>query len=158
MRLAIALLATMLAACSTPYQEMGFDGGVSAVQMTDTTFRVSARGNGFTSPTAVQDFVMLKAAETAQQHGANYFEVISAADATRNTTIVTGGASRTTFVGNTAMTTYTPPTATNVVKPGQDAYIRIYRIAQGEQAPAGAISADEIIRHVGTRLRPRKAS
>jgi hypothetical protein len=153
MRIAIALIATVLAACSTPYQEMGFTGGVSAQQMTSETFRISARGNGYTDATSVQDFLMLKAAETTTQNGGTHFVVVSAADASRTAEIVTGGTARTSFVGNTATTSYTPPTVHNVFKPGQDAYIRVLKIGPGQQPPPNAISAAEIIQFVGPRVK-----
>lgn len=153
MRIIILGLIALCAGCATPYQEMGFAGGVSAAQMTDSTFRISARGNGYTNPTVVQDYVMLKAAETAQQHGYTHFVVISAADASSSATIVTGGTARTTFVGNAAVTTYSPPMAHNIYRPGGDAYIRVINLAPGQPPPPGAIAADEIIRHVGQRVK-----
>ncbi len=153
MRLLLTGLLLLLSGCATPYQEMGFAGGVTAAQMTDTTFRISARGNGYTGSTVINDYVMLKAAETTVQLGYTHFMVVSASDASRSDTIVTGGTSRTTFVGNTAMTTYNPPVAHNIYKPGEDAYIRIIRIPPGQHPPQGAIAADEIIRHVGSRVK-----
>lgn len=153
MRLLISAILLLITGCATPYQEMGFAGGVSAQQMTDSTFRISARGNGYTNPTVVQDYVMLKAAETAQQHGYTHFAVISAADASSSATIVTGGTARTTFVGNAALTTYSPPVAHNIYRPGEDAYIRVIKLLPGQTPPPGAIAADEVIRHVGQRVK-----
>ena len=153
MRLLLTGLLLLLSGCATPYQEMGFSGGVSAAQMTDTTFRISGRGNGYTGSTVINDYVILKAAETTVQHGYTHFVVVSAADASSSDTIVTGGTARTTFVGNTAMTTYSPPMAHNIYKPGEDAFIRVIRIAPGQHPPPGAIAADEVIRHVGSRVK-----
>lgn len=153
MRLLLIGLLLMIAGCATPYQEMGFMGGVAAAQMTDTTFRISGRGNGYTSSTVVNDYVILKAAETTVQHGFTHFMVISAADASSSSTIVTGGTSTTTLVGNTAMTTYNPPVAHNIYRPGEDAYIRVVRVAPGVAPPPGAIAAEEVIRHVGSRVK-----
>jgi hypothetical protein len=42
------MFASILAACSTPYQEMGLMGGVSASQIDAMTIRFDARGNAFT--------------------------------------------------------------------------------------------------------------
>lgn len=153
MRLLLTGLLLIFAGCATPYQEMGFSGGVTAAQMTDTTFRISGRGNGYTGATVINDYVMLKAAETTVQHGYTHFMVVSAADASSSATIVTGGTSRTTFVGNSAMTTYSPPVAQNIYKPGEDAFIRVIKIEPGQAPPQGAIAADEIIRHVGSRVK-----
>lgn len=67
--------------CATPYQEMGFSGGVLAQQMTANSFRNVARGNGYTGTTRVQDYLMLKAAETTLQNGGTHFAIITASDA-----------------------------------------------------------------------------
>ena len=52
MRLRVVCVFTAIAVggCATKYQDMGFSGGVAAQQMTADTFRISARGNGYTSP------------------------------------------------------------------------------------------------------------
>lgn len=152
----IFLIAAALAGCSTPYQDMGFTGGVSAQQLTSDTFRIQARGNSYTSGTAVQDYLMVKAAETTVKNGGTHFAVVSAENASSTSQIVTGGTARTEFYGNTAVTRYTPPVATNVFKPGQDAYIRVLKIPQGQQPPAGAISAAEILQYVGPRVLNQK--
>ncbi len=77
------LVAALLCACATRYQEMGLTGGVGAQQISADTFRIMSRGNGFTTPEAVQDYTLLKAAEVTQSAGATHFIVVSAADATR---------------------------------------------------------------------------
>ncbi|CFX36342.1 conserved exported protein of unknown function [Candidatus Filomicrobium marinum] len=148
-----ALALFLLGGCSTPYQEMGFAGGVGAQQMTSDTFRISARGNGYTGRTQVQDYLMLKAAETTTQHGGTHFIVIDAADASGTSQIVTGGTATTTYNHNVATTNYTPPMVHNVFKPGQDAYIRILNIGPGQPVPGGAVSASEIIQFVGSRVK-----
>jgi hypothetical protein len=78
--------------------------------------------------------------------------LISQADATQVDTIVTPGAVNTSVYGRTAFTTYMPPSATPVIKPGQDAYIKLIRVAAGQQPPSGAISAEEIITFIGRRV------
>lgn len=142
-----------LAACSTPYQEMGFAGGVGAQQMTSNTFRIVSRGNGYTSSTTIQDYTVLKAAETTKQAGATHFAIISASDASSTRSITTPGHAHTSFVGNTAYTTYSPGMVHQYVRPGQDTYIRIFTVAAGQTPPPGAFSADEIIQFVGSRIK-----
>lgn len=143
----ILLLIATLGGCGTKYQEMGFSGGVAAEQMTVDTWRISARGNSYTGSSTIQDYVLLKAAETTQAAGATHFALISGADASRSATIVSPGTSTTTFSGNTAFTTTSPAIATTMIKPGQDVYIRVLRTP----AP-GAFSAAEIIQFVGGRI------
>jgi hypothetical protein len=158
MRGRIALLVTTamclgLAGCGTKYQEMGFTGGVAAERVTADTIRIKARGNGYTSGTTVQDYALLKAAETTKEMGGSHFAIISAADASGRGVVTTPGVAETTFHGNTATTTWSPGTTTEFIKPGQDAYIRVFKLAAGSSPPPGAISADEIIKFVGPRVR-----
>ena len=125
-RRCLPFVTCLLIGCATPYQDMSFSGGVAAQQMTANTFRIVARGNGYTGATRVQDYLMLKAAETTLQNGGTHFVGISASDASGTSQIVTGGTSQTQFVGNTAYTTYSPPVVSNVFKPER-------RIHQGSQ-------------------------
>lgn len=152
MRIAPIVICLLVAGCATKYQDMGFTGGVAAQQMTSNTFRIVSRGNGYTGQTQIADYTMLKAAETAKQHGATHFLVVSASDASSQGQIVTGGTSQTRFVGNTAYTTYTPAQMHSFVRPGQDTYIRIIAVKPGEPPPQGAISAEEVIQYVGARV------
>jgi len=69
---------------------------------------------------------MLKAAETTKAAGATHFAIVGAADASSTGSVVVPGQSRTSFVGNSA---YTPATAYNFIKPGQDTYIRVHHPA-----------------------------
>jgi hypothetical protein len=131
---------------------MGFSGGVASEQLTANTFRIQARGNGYTNATTVQDFTLLKAAETTKEHGGTHFVIISATNATDTDTIETPGTAQTTFAGNSAFTTYNPGTSITFIKPGQDAYIRVLNVKQGQTAPPDAMSADEIIQYIGPRI------
>ena len=40
-------LALFLCGCATPYQNMGFTGGVDELQVSDLMYRITARGNGY---------------------------------------------------------------------------------------------------------------
>jgi hypothetical protein len=146
-------LVLALGGCSTPYQEMGFAGGVVAQQMTANTYRILARGNGYTAGTTIQDYTVLKAAETTKQAGGTHFLIVSAADASSAGYITTPGQARTSVVGNTAYTTYSPGMVHQYMKPGQDVYIRVLTITPGQPPPPGAFSADEIIQFVGSRVK-----
>lgn len=115
--LAIGLIWS-LAGCGTPYQEMGFRGGVAANQLTSDIFRISARGNAYTGRTAIQDYVLLKAAETTKSTGGRYFILTSSENATSESLVTTPGTATTSIVGRTAVTTVTPATSEIVIKPG----------------------------------------
>jgi hypothetical protein len=67
--------------------------------------------------------------------------------------MVIRGQAQTSIVGNSAYTTYTPATAHNFIKPGQDTYIRVFTIPAGRSPPQGVLAADEIIQFVGSRVR-----
>jgi hypothetical protein len=149
---ALAVVA-LLAGCATRYQEMGLMGGVAAEQMSADVFRIKSRGNGYTDATTVQDYVLLKAAETAKSIGGTHFQVISAADATRQQVVSTPGTVNTSVYGNAALTTYTPPSTSIMNKPGQDVYIRVLRLPPGNQPPAGAFAADDIVQFIGGRVK-----
>ena len=98
MRVAIVLLiCAVLAGCSTKYQEMGWTGGVAAEQVSSDTWRSVARGNQYTGSRSVQDYVLLKAAETTQANGGTHFQVVSSADASRTSTSFTPGTRITTW-------------------------------------------------------------
>lgn len=58
----------------------------------------------------------------------------------------------TTLVDNQAYTTTPPGYVNTVIKPGQDVYVRVLKLAPGQQVP-GTYSADQIIRFVGPRER-----
>jgi hypothetical protein len=117
------------------------------------TYRIIARGNAYTGGTSIQDYTILKAAETTKQAGATHFAIVSAADASRTNTIIMPGEARTSFSGNTAYTTYTPATAHQFVKPGQNTYIRVFTIPPGQPVPPGLLAADEVIQFVGSRVK-----
>src|ERR1700730_6148467 len=99
MRITFVFLLLALTGCATPYQNMGFMGGVEAQRMTADTYWIVARGNGYTGGTAIQDYTVLKAAETTKAAGGTHFAIISASDASRTGTIATPGQIQTSAVG-----------------------------------------------------------
>lgn len=144
---AIICLTLLLVSCGTKYQDMGFTGGVAAEQVTADTWRIVSRGNAYTSSTTIQDYVLLKAAETTKAAGGTHFLLIGASDASRVGVVTTPGTATTNVIGNTAFTTYNPGITSEYIKPGQDAYIRVLK------GPSpGAFSADEIIKFTGPRV------
>ena len=154
MRFIIAMAAAFaLFGCATKYQEMGFTGGVAAQQVTADTWRIVARGTAYNGGTRVEDFYLMKAAETTKAAGGTHFVIGGSQDASSQGTIVTPGSAQTTFMRSSAYTTFSPRSVHTYIKPGQDAYIRVLTVPAGKPPPAGAISADEIIQFIGPRLR-----
>ncbi|SIQ75838.1 hypothetical protein [Bosea sp. TND4EK4] len=149
----VAALSVALASCATKYGEMGYAGGVKAEQVTSDIWRVVARGNGYTASSRVQDFVLLKSAELTLAQGGTHFVIAGSQDQASVGIITTPGTSTVNRIGNSAFITTSPGYSETVVKPGQDAYVRIIKVGLGQQPPPGAFSAAEIDKIVGARLR-----
>jgi hypothetical protein len=135
---------------------MGLTGGVNAQRIDDRTVRVSGRGNGYTDPVTIKEFVLLKSAEEKLSAGYRYFAIAGASDASRSGTYTTPGYSSTNVYGYgnyaTAQTTYTPGYTVNVFKPGQDVFIRMYSEQEiGPQAPPGLYDAAQIKKYLGPK-------
>jgi hypothetical protein len=81
-RLLLTAFALSLAACSTPYQEMGLLGGVSAARIDEHTAQIRAQGNGYTAAATIETYVVLRAAEETLKDGYDGFQIVGAQDAT----------------------------------------------------------------------------
>jgi hypothetical protein len=76
--LALLLLSVGLYSCGgipTPYQPSGLIGGYQEKQVSENSFKVYFFGNGYTRGERASDFVLLRSAEVADQHGFPYFAV-----------------------------------------------------------------------------------
>ena len=145
----------VLGGCATKYQEMGFTGGVTAEPVMTDVYRIIARGNAYTSADRVQDFVLLKAAETTLATGGNYFAILDQRDRTNVAVGQTPGMVQTNVIGNTAFTTYSPGSTYHVVKPGEALMIRVLRVGPGQAPPPGAWPAQDLANNLGPRLKPQ---
>lgn len=70
------LICLFLAGCATPYQTQGLTGGFSETQLDQNVFRVSFRGNAYTSSERAADFTLLRSAELAIENGYGYFIIV----------------------------------------------------------------------------------
>jgi hypothetical protein len=147
------VVAVSLGGCATKYQDMGFSGGVAAEPVMTDTYRILARGNGYTAAARVEDFVLLKAAETTIAAGGSHFVVINQSNQTSVAVGQTPGSVQTNVYGRTAFSTYTPGMTYNIVKPGEDVLIRVLRLKPGEAPPPGAFPAQDIVNTLGPRLK-----
>ena len=66
----------LIAACSTPYQEMGVTGGVTATKITETDYQIVSSVNGYTDRAVAEQYALLKAAETTYQAGYDHFIIV----------------------------------------------------------------------------------
>lgn len=126
-RLIVFSVFAILAACASPYQKDGLGGGYSETQLSENVFKVSFRGNGYTSSDRATDMALLRSAEVSLENGFKYFAVIdekNSASYGSYTTPTTTNASVTVY-GNSAYgtaTTYggqtflvTKPRSTNLI-------------------------------------------
>ena len=143
------------AACQTSYKSnsngIGLTGGVRAEAVTPDVYRIEARGNGFTSKGRVQDFVMMKAAEITLANGRTHFIITDSRDATERNSYRGPARAETTWRGDTRVTTMTPGFVNTVVRPGEDAYVRLLSKSAGP-LPPDALDAAEVTRVIGPRL------
>ena len=79
---ALALFA--LAAACTTYHAAGPTGGFTEIKLSDTSYQVQFRGNGYTGPARVQQFVLRRSAELALENGFRYFTTDAPQNLDRN--------------------------------------------------------------------------
>ena len=125
------VLSLFIAGCATGYSESGFRGGYEETQLSPDVFRVSFKGNAYTSMDRAADFTLLRSAELALENGFPYFIIVDEKQWTKNETYTTPTQTTTTAnvygYGNTASGTaystttggqtynYAKPRATNTI-------------------------------------------
>jgi hypothetical protein len=130
-----------LSACATPYQEMGFTGGVSATQLTSDTFQIVASGNGYTSTATIERYALRKAAEVTVANGYDLFLIASAADQGRVAGFMTN--SQFNIDGG-----YSTGSATPIFKPGQTMMVKTFKGPKPADAPTNLYDAREVLRYL----------
>src|SRR5437016_5224063 len=66
-----------LVGCMSPYQPSGLGGGYTDMALSNDTYFVTFRGNGFTSSDVVQSYVLRRAAELTINKGYKFFVVMN---------------------------------------------------------------------------------
>lgn len=168
--IAISLLSALLASCATPFQPVGLRGGYSDFQLNKNTFKVSFRGNGFTSLGRVQNLLLYRAAQIAKQNGYRYFVVLTGgtndrvSNFTTPTTVSTTGSYsgnsygnyNTNFSGQSAYTygsgsTYGNYSQNTLIQPGQNYQIHKFKqtiiIRLINKSTSNAINANIILKN-----------
>lgn len=162
-RLLIIGAALTASACAATYGEMGGLGlgGVTAERLSNDRYRIVSRGNGATEAGTVHDHAMLRAAETVRGACLTHFVVEEGQDRTEVEESVTPESTTTTVekvkqkdgtFKKVEHVQHTPASTSIIVRPGADLYIRALSVGSGERAPEGAVSADEVLAFVGTRI------
>ncbi len=127
-------IALTLVGCSTPYQSNGFRGGFTETQLAPDVFRVTFRGNAYTSGERAQDFALLRAAELTLRSGHTFFAIVNESNATTASSFTTPSQTTTTgnvsAVGNTAYysenTTTMPGQTYTFFRPSSGMLIRCF--------------------------------
>lgn len=145
----ISTAITALAACSTSCGELNAYGGVQALPVSSDVYRVSGRGNGFTDPTTIQDYVLLKAAETAIAKGQTHFTILDNRDATSSSTQQGTGSLQ--AWGN-GLVTYSPGATYKFVYPGEDLMIRVWTATPKQPIPPNTFVAQETFDAINPRV------
>jgi hypothetical protein len=67
----------ILEGCVTPYQSNGLGGGYSDIALAPDIYKVSFRGNGYTSQDTVQNYLLRRCAEITLREGYSYFIILA---------------------------------------------------------------------------------
>lgn len=69
-------LMIILISCATQYRASYWKGGYSEQQLSETGYKVTFSGNGYTSSTRVANYLLLRCAELTLQNGYEYFLIV----------------------------------------------------------------------------------
>ena len=115
--LLVSILSVM-SGCATGYHASGVGGGYSETVLGENVFRVSFRGNGYSSSERVADLSLLRCADLCLEHGFGFFALVDGSDSETVSTYSTPSHASTTGtvtgVGNTAYLS-----AETTVRPGR---------------------------------------
>jgi hypothetical protein len=147
LRLSLVLMAViLLCACSTPYQRDGFRGGHSDLLLDSNTYRVSFRGNGYTSSDKVETYLLYRCAELTVNKGFDYFVIIDRNAEARQSLYTTSGtfSSSTSFSGNAAYTSgsYSPGVTIPITRHRATVMIKTFKGVKPDMS--GAFTAKEL--------------
>ena len=157
-------MALLLNACATTYQPVAFTGGYSHVQIDGNTFRVSFRGNAYTSRDRVETYLMYRCAELTAETGHDYFVIVGGSTDSRHGLITTPGTHTSTTTasamafGNTAYGsatttgTYTPGQTFIIMKHTGTAIIKLFKGEKPSDNPS-AFVAREVLQYFGPNMK-----
>jgi hypothetical protein len=134
-------------------------GGFSERQLSDSTFRVSFQGNGFTRDERASDFLLLRCAELTLGHGGKFFRLVGMSDTSQNGAVAMPQIATTTATAQTSgnmtyvqgQTTTSPGFVMPVHFPHQTAIIQILPAAQATTDIDATLVAQSIRSEYGIR-------
>lgn len=140
--------------CTTPYQEMGIAGGVSASQIDSRTVIIRARGNGYTSTDTIRDYALMKAAEVTKEKGFDRFIILDGSNENKSSYAqISPGQANTQFFGSSMTTTYNAPAAIPIHKASTEITIRMFYLDELKDYNTNSYAANEVIEYVGPRIK-----
>jgi len=148
-----AILFMCLFGCTT-YQEMGFTGGVTALQLNANTWVFKASGNAFSNEAQTSDFLMLKAAETALDNGFTHFASLEERSESKQYVYSSPGTSSASSScgsrGCSSSASASGPSSSTYYKPEGELKARFIKVSSGP-SPGNAISAELIYRQLAPK-------
>jgi len=110
---------------------MGFRGGYADLQLDEEAFRVTYRGNGYTSSERVEKFLLFRCAELTVERDYDFFVIFNSKDESSQFAYTTPGSysSTTNVVGSTAYThgQYSPGTTIPITKHRATVIIKLFK-------------------------------
>lgn len=76
----ILVVVVLLNGCMTPYQPNGLGGGYTDMPLSRDMYKVSFRGNAYTSQDAVQNMILKRCSELTLNSGYKYFIIVASGD------------------------------------------------------------------------------
>jgi hypothetical protein len=83
----VAVLSLIALCACTPYQKNGLTGGYSETQLSQNVYKISFRGNGYTSAERASDFALKRAAEIGLENKYPYFVIVGSSEDIKSTSI-----------------------------------------------------------------------
>jgi hypothetical protein len=115
----------LIQGCATTYRSSGLMGGYKEVRLDENVFKVTFKGNRYTSFERAADFTLMRCAELTSNNGYSFFVIIDADSYSSNSTYTTPTTTNTTgsavkigdyVIGSAQSTTYGGQTY-NISKP-----------------------------------------
>ncbi|MBN8708076.1 MAG: hypothetical protein J0I10_01770 [Verrucomicrobia bacterium] len=159
-RLLSALFAAIaFAGCSTPlyYGPKRDIGGWEVDRLAADSFRVNFRASSYAADKIVDDYALLKAADTAQEYGFRYFSVVNQQDIGRTTEVDQWANSYATGTygptGGMTSSTQSYNQTASVYRPGSSLKIICFKNPPSANHPGTVYDAKEVSERLRTRYR-----
>ncbi len=135
----LILFSLFIVSCATGYHSHGLGGGYEDLKLTDDTYMVTFKGNGYTSQDRAFKYALRRCAELSKENGYNYFTVLNSSSALYQRQYITPIESQTNttysssvygnygYANSNSTTTYTGGNVHIIAKPYVSITIKMYR-------------------------------